>query len=279
MAVYAIGDIQGCFDELQGALKQIKFKPHKDKLWFVGDLVNRGPKSLETLRFVKDLGDAAITVLGNHDLHLLAMAFGTKKHSKKDTLQDILEAPDADELLHWLRHRPLMHHDKDLGYAMIHAGLPPEWDIATAQRCAREVEVVLQGANYSDYFTHMYGDQPDHWDEALEGMQRYRFITNCFTRLRMCSKPGQLLLHHKGSPESCEDNAKPWFQIKNRASRGQKILFGHWSTLGYLHENDVWALDSGCLWGGELSILRIDKNKPIATHFDCPGQQNPTKFA
>lgn len=279
MATYAIGDIQGCYDELRNALDSIKFDPSKDSLWFVGDLVNRGPKSLEALRFIKSLDKAAICVLGNHDLHLLAMAYGEKKHSKKDTLLDVLNAPDSEELLTWLRHQPLMHHDKKLGFNMIHAGLPPQWDIETALSCAHEVEKVLRGPDHKDYFVNMYGNEPDTWSKKLSGMERHRFITNCFTRLRMCTPEGQLRLKYKGIPGDECDQCTPWYKAAKRKTAKDKIIFGHWSTLGYVEENNVWALDTGCLWGGSLTLLRIDKKHPKPHHFNCPGQQSPEQFA
>lgn len=279
MAVYAIGDIQGCFDELQAALDSIAFDPQKDQLWFVGDLVNRGPKSLEVLRYIKNLGNAAISVLGNHDLHLLAMAFNKKKQGSKDTLKTVLKAPDAEELLHWLRHRPLMHYSKALNFVMIHAGLPPQWDITTAAQCAREVEAVLQGKNYRKYFKHMYGDLPDLWDDSLTGMDRHRFITNCFTRLRFCDLNGRLAVDQKGPPcKKTRAKYVPWFEAKNRKSRETQIVFGHWSTLGYYQANKTWAIDSGCLWGGNLTLLRIDLPHPKAIHFPCQAQQDPNLF-
>jgi bis(5'-nucleosyl)-tetraphosphatase (symmetrical) len=199
VAVYAIGDIQGCFHELQHLLTQLRFDPAQDRLWFAGDLVNRGPHSLETLRFVRNLGPAALTVLGNHDLHLLAVASVPSKLKAKDTLHPILDATDRDELLDWLRHQPLLHHDTDLGYTLVHAGLPPQWDLKQAQQCAHEVETQLRSANYADFFSHMYGDEPTQWSDTLTRWDRLRFITNCFTRLRYCDAEGHLALSYKGA--------------------------------------------------------------------------------
>ncbi len=190
MAIYAIGDIQGCFDELQALLDQIGFDAGRDQLWFTGDLVNRGPKSLETLRFVKGLGRSAVTVLGNHDLHLLAVAYGHGKKLAKDTLKPILKAKDGDELIDWLRHRPIMHYDKKLDTAMVHAGLPPQWDLETARSCAGELEAVLRGDAYMDFIANMYGNKPKRWKKSLEGIDRLRFITNAFSReggVRSCN--------------------------------------------------------------------------------------------
>src|SRR5262245_31421333 len=198
MAVYAIGDLQGCYTELRQLLDTIRFDPAKDRLWFVGDLVNRGPESLECLRFVKSLGDRAIVTLGNHDLSLLMIMAGVKQLTGHHTTGDVLRAKDRDELFDWLRHRPLLHHDPDLDYVMIHAGLPPQWDLATAKRCARELEERLRGNNYPQYFHAMYGDMPDLWSEDLRDAERWRFITNCFTRMRYCTREGRLNLKAKG---------------------------------------------------------------------------------
>ena len=272
MATYAIGDIQGCYDELQRLLERLDFSETRDQLWFVGDLVNRGPNSLEVLRLVKSLGDAAVTVLGNHDLHLLALAHGNPKHKHSSNLNDILGAPDRDELIYWLRHRPLLHRDKKLAFTMIHAGLPPQWTMKTARACAREVENVLRGDQHVEYFLDMYGNEPRIWDQDLQGMARWRFITNCFTRLRFCAPDGSLQLQRKGAPDSDTHKHVPWFAHPQRASRKKRILFGHWSTLGFNASHNTWALDTGCLWGGKLTALRID---PHALQLPCPGQRDP----
>jgi bis(5'-nucleosyl)-tetraphosphatase (symmetrical) len=278
MAVYALGDIQGCYDELRSLLELLHFDPAQDRLWFVGDLVNRGPKSLETLRFVKGLGEAAVSVLGNHDLHLLALAAGNHKHRDASSLDPVLDAPDRDELLHWLRHRPLLHRDPQLGYTMLHAGLPPEWDLDTATTCARELEQALQGDDHLAYFLDMYGNQPSRWGPSLAGQDRLRFITNCFTRLRYLTADGSLALKEKGPPGSQQQGHLPWFEHPARRSRGERILCGHWSTLGYLAQDDVWALDTGCLWGGSLTALRIDREEPVPVHMPCRGQQDPRHY-
>jgi bis(5'-nucleosyl)-tetraphosphatase (symmetrical) len=279
MAVYAIGDIQGCHEELQRALESIAFDPGSDRLWFVGDLVNRGPDSLQVLRFVRGLGDVALTVLGNHDLHLLALAAGNRKHKEDSGLHQVLAAPDRDELLHWLRHRPLAHHDPGLDFLLIHAGLPPEWDLETTLRCAREVEEVLRGDGHVEYFMQMYGNKPNRWDERLQGMERWRFITNCLTRLRFCEADGSLALKEKGPPGSQAWGRIPWFEHPLRRTRGQRIVFGHWSTLGYRTEHNVWALDTGCLWGGALTLLRLDASPPEPFSSPCAGWQDPARFA
>jgi bis(5'-nucleosyl)-tetraphosphatase (symmetrical) len=278
MSIYAIGDIQGCYDEFQRLLDLIEFNPVTDKLWLAGDIVNRGPKSLEVIRFVKSLGSSAITVLGNHDLHLLALSQGNQRHYKHGSLNDILHAPDRDELIHWLRHQYVMYHHKALGYSLLHAGLPPQWDITTALLRARELEVVLQGAGFHDFCQEMYGNEPIQWSDELTGMNRLRFITNCFTRLRYCTLDGKLALREKGSPGSQASGKVPWFAVPGRASRDDPIIFGHWSTLGYYNTHNVWAIDTGCLWGGQLTALQIRKKKkakPI--HLPCPGALKPGK--
>lgn len=278
MAIYAIGDVQGCHDELLKLLEQISFTPEKDRLWFTGDLVNRGPKSLEVLRFVKSLGDRAVTVLGNHDLHMLALSQGNRSHYKHGTLDEILHAPDRDELIDWLRHRPLMYHHDKRGFSLIHAGLAPQWDLATAMACARELEATLRGPGFHDFCQQMYGNQPDLWRDDLKGMQRLRFITNAFTRLRFCTHDGRLSLESKGNPSSQADSLLPWYQVPGRATGNDCILFGHWSTLGYRQIDNVWCLDSGCLWGGSLTALRLSKTRePEPLQLKCSGVLKPGK--
>ena len=272
MAVYAIGDIQGCYEQLQRLLELIAFDPTKDRLWFAGDLVNRGPDSLKVLRFVKSLGDSAVCVLGNHDLHLLAMSEQVDKHKDpNNSLEQVLTAPDRDELLHWLRHRPVMHRSSKRNFSMVHAGLPPQWDIPTALQCAAELETVLRSDDFHEYCQQMYGNLPDLWGQELTGMERLRFITNCFTRMRYCRADGSLSLKESGAPGSKSSSLTPWFKMPTRASRDERILFGHWSTLGYGRYNNSWSLDSGCIWGGALTALRIRKRKdPQPTHLKCP---------
>ncbi len=272
MSVYAIGDVQGCYDDLRRLLDRIKFEPEKDKLWLAGDLVNRGPGSLETLRYVKGLGNRAICVLGNHDLHLLSLGYCRTNRKKSPTLNPVLAAKDRDELLDWLRRRPLMHRSRKLKFSMIHAGLPPQWKISTALKLAKEVEQVLQGASFREFLTEMYGDQPRCWSDRLTDMQRLRFITNCFTRLRYCDPWGNLALKEKGIPGTQPAPYLPWFQIPKRASRRERIVFGHWSTLGYHRSDNIWALDSGCVWGGSLTALKLRRAKAPKTYrIQCPG--------
>ncbi len=261
MAVYAIGDIQGCCDEFEQLLGIIKFDAARDRLWLTGDLVNRGPRSLDTLRLVKSLGDAAITVLGNHDLHLLALALDPQARRKsKDTLDEILGAHDRDELLHWLRHRPMLHHDAALGRTLIHAGLPPQWNLRLAQSCARELETVLRDLPRArELFQHMYGDEPDQWRDDLHGFARLRFITNCLTRLRVCTDSGRLKLKYKGAADKLDAGLYPWFRAPKRRTRDDRIICGHWSALGFHNADNVLALDTGCVWGGTLCAVRLDK--------------------
>lgn len=274
MAVYAVGDIQGCYRELRRLLDVLRFDPSTDRLWLTGDLVNRGPQSLETLRFVRGLGTAAVSVLGNHDLHLLAAATHAEKLKPQDTLDEILNAPDRDELLDWLRRLPLLHHDAQLGYTLIHAGLPPQWDLASAAACAHEVEAQLRSDRYADFFAHMYGNEPTQWSDGLRGWDRLRFITNCLTRLRYCGTDGRIALAHKGAPGTQPPGLLPWFEIRDRRSRDLKLVFGHWSTLGDRSDPGIYALDSGCVWGGKLTALRLDGD-PVWTRLPCPGARVP----
>lgn len=276
MSTYAIGDIQGCYDELRRLLDKADFDPTEDTLWCVGDLVNRGPDSLAVVRWIKALGEQAVVVLGNHDLHLLAVALADARLSKKDTLEAILAAPDRDELLHWLRHRPLLHHSEKKGFTMIHAGLPPQWDLAQAQSCARELEAVLRGPDHVAFLRQMYGNEPGRWSDRLSGLERLRFITNCFTRLRWCTADGELLLKEKGGLEQPNPEALPWFRVPGRRTRDDRILFGHWSTIGFLAEHNCWALDSGCVWGGRFSAVRVRRKKPLQLiELDCAGYLAP----
>lgn len=274
MAIYAIGDVQGCFEQLQILLAKINFQPQQDTLWFVGDIVNRGPDSLRTLRFIRSLGNHAITVLGNHDLHLLAVANGRGIAHKKDTLQDILNTPDRDELLDWLSQRPLMHYNKQLDVCMVHAGIHPEWTIAQALDYAGEVEAVLQSNNGHEFFHHMYGDKPHNWSAQHTGWERLRFITNVFTRMRYLDKnTGALTLKDKAAPGHQPDNIIPWFSIPNRQTASSHIVFGHWSTLPNPGLPYLYPLDTGCLWGGKLTALEINHDMKHWIQLDCPQAQ------
>jgi bis(5'-nucleosyl)-tetraphosphatase (symmetrical) len=259
MAIYAVGDVQGCAAELDTLLGKLNFDPAHDRLWFVGDLVNRGPASLEVLRFVSSLGDAAITVLGNHDLHLLALARGHAPMRDSDAaLQPVLAAPDRERLLDWLQSRSMLHHDPDLGVTLLHAGLPPQWDTALARRCAGELEAALRSDHSGRLFDAMYGNLPDLWRDDLDGTDRLRFITNALTRLRACDSAGRMLLRFKGPVAQLPAGVLPWFRVPGRRSSGERIVCGHWSALGYLDADGILALDTGCVWGGTLTAQRID---------------------
>ncbi len=256
MATYAIGDLQGCFTELQQLLEKIQFEPGADKLWLVGDLINRGPDSLATLRWVKSMGDSIRCVLGNHDLTLLVVAAGIMPPHRNDTIHDILAAPDREELLHWLRHQRLLHTEN--GFAMVHAGLLPQWSIAQAQLLAGEVEAALQGDRHPAFIAQMYGNNPNHWEDELDGLSRLRVITNAMTRMRFCTPQGEMEFAHKGNPDQPPAGYMPWFKVPERASQDATLICGHWSALGLRVENNFIALDSGCLWGGQLSAVRLE---------------------
>ena len=250
MATYAIGDVQGCFDELRQLLDRFKFAS-QDRLWFVGDLVNRGPKSLQVLRFVRALCERAITVLGNHDLHLITQYEGFERPRKDDTFQDVLAAPDAKDLVDWLRRRPMMHVEG--GFAMVHAGLLPQWSIGKARSLAAEAESALAGPDYRSFLTHMYGSKPDEWSDALGGWDRLRVIVNAMTRLRFCTPQGRMEFQAKGKKPPAGYSA--WFDLRNDA---QTVICGHWSALGLKLTDKLAALDSGCVWGARLSALRLE---------------------
>ncbi|KHT65540.1 bis(5'-nucleosyl)-tetraphosphatase [Photobacterium gaetbulicola] len=256
MSTYLVGDIQGCLDDLRQLLDTAGFNPHQDQLWLTGDLVARGPQSLETLRFVKSLGQQATTVLGNHDLHLLAVAEGIAKNKAKDKLQAILDAPDSDELLHWLRHQPLLAEHPTLSFVMTHAGIPPQWNLKQARKRAKEVERVLQGDNYRWLLKNMYGNGPDTWSADLKGIARYRYTINAFTRMRFCYPDGRLDMACKLSPqEAASDQLVPWFALA-RPEMGKKMIFGHWAALMGYEDDKVIGLDTGCVWGNSMTLLR-----------------------
>ena len=260
MANYIVGDIQGCFDELKLLINTINFDSTKDTLWFAGDLVARGPKSLETLRFVKSLGASAKTVLGNHDLHLLATSIGARAVNPKDKTEGILSTTDRDELLHWLRHQPLLLEHEE--FVLSHAGISPQWNLAMAREAAKEVETVLKSDDWQWLVTNMYATAPDAWSEKLKGIERYRYIINAFTRMRYCFFDGRLDTHNKQPPQELEDkNITPWFELPIRHKLDKIILFGHWAALqGYQDEN-VIGLDTGCVWGNELTVIRWEDKK------------------
>ena len=267
MAHFAIGDLQGCLDTLKQLLLKIEFDPNKDSLWFTGDLVNRGMQSLETLRFIKNLEGNHQIVLGNHDLHLLALAHEAHPGWQEDTISEVLTANDRDELIHWLIQKPLLHHDEKLGYTLVHAGLAPSWTLATAKSLAREVEIVLKSSDAKYFFQHMYGNLPDLWDPTLTGFDRLRCITNYFTRMRLCYPDGRLELKHKGTIETAKNELLPWFKVPNRANANDNILFGHWAALGGVTNTPhAFALDTGCVWGYTLTAMRLEDQ----TRFSVP---------
>lgn len=271
MAIYAIGDLQGCYGPLLRLLDKLHFDPAQDRLWFAGDLVNRGRHSLETLRLVRSLGEAAVCVLGNHDISLIAVFHGLRK--PHPSLQALLAAPDYAELVQWLAHRPLLHVDPALGYAMSHAGIPPQWDIATAQACAHEVEQRLRSADVVPWLAQVYGDQPDRWQPELAGSDRHRYILNALTRMRYCRPDGSLDFLAKGSPQDTSAVQRgelvPWFAHPMRCAPKMRILFGHWSTLGYYTGHGVTALDGGCVWGGQLHAVRLDDGGQQPSFVGC----------
>ena len=267
MATWVIGDVQGCLADLDGLLAKIRFDPGRDRLWLTGDLVNRGPDSLGVLRRVKGLGEAALTVLGNHDLHLLACRFVPHNKPKhKDTFGDVLRAPDCDELLDWLRRQPLLHHDAGRALTLVHAGLAPAWTLATAKACAAEAEAVLRGPDFRNFLAGMYGNLPARWSPALTGIERLRFIVNCLTRIRFVSRDGELDLQAKGAPGSVP-GLVPWFGLSGRRSQRQRVVFGHWSTLRLTREEEaryrVVPLDTGAIWGGTLTAWEAGSGQRV----------------
>jgi len=253
MSTYAIGDIQGCFDEFQLLLKKMAFDPGSDKLWLAGDLINRGPDNQAVMDYVMSLGDSATCVLGNHDLHFIAVANDLKTVSRSDTLDDLLSSTNCQDYVNWLRKQPLIHLDPDLGYAMVHAGIPPHWSLDEAKSRAVEVESCLTAEFYRDFLAVMYGNEPSSWSHSLTGYDRLRIITNYFTRLRFCKADGQLELTHKTT--AAPAGFAPWFTF-DRGNMDQKIVFGHWAALeGNTDRKDIIALDTGCVWG--LSLIHI----------------------
>lgn len=271
MSTYAIGDVQGCHDELQALLRKVRFDAGRDRLWFTGDLVNRGPKSLKVLRFVRDLGDRAVVVLGNHDLHLAAAAINGKLRPK-DTLDKVLKATDRDELLDWLRRRPLLHVQGD--WVLVHAGLPPQWSVDDAQEICRDAERALRSRRADAFLAEgMYGDLPDRWTPALRGRDRLRFVINCCTRLRTCTPEGHINLKYKGPPGDTPDGLIPWFSVPGRRSASSTVLFGHWSALGrvYWPEHRVYGLDTGVVWGRKLTALRLEDRKTFSVRSGVEG--------
>ena len=277
MSRYAIGDVQGCCAELRSLVARLNFSADRDRLWFVGDLVNRGPCSLEVLRYVRALADNAIVVLGNHDLHLLAVAFGSRRKRKSDTLDEILQARDRDELLEWLITRPLLHFDTQHRDLLVHAGLVPQWTVAAALELAREVEEVLR-TDPRAVFDHMYADEPNQWSDDLAGAERWRFAINVLTRLRVCTADGRIDLKMKGKPPDADAGSatafRPWFELGGRHSRDARTVFGHWSALGLVLAKGIVGLDTGCVWGGALTAFDLDSERPPIS-VPCGGYQTP----
>jgi bis(5'-nucleosyl)-tetraphosphatase (symmetrical) len=275
MARYAIGDVQGCCAELVQLLAKLRFNEQRDTLWFVGDLVNRGPDSLGTLQLVKSLGANAVAVLGNHDLHLLAIALGGERAAKRgDTLDDVLGARDKNALLEWLVTRPLAHFDTERSDLLIHAGLVPAWSATHAIELASTVERELHERPEA-LLRNMYGNKPDRWQDTLTGDDRARFIINALTRMRFCTADGRVDLKQKGGPDSVAKPFAPWFEHANRASRDTRIIFGHWSTLGLLRRDDLLALDTGCVWGGALTAIDLDDPERPPIQIECAGYRAP----
>lgn len=256
MATYVIGDVQGCHATLMRLVQRLRFDPESDRLWFVGDLVNRGPQSLQVLRWVRDLGETATVVLGNHDLHLLALADGLRQAHPQDTLQQVLDAPDRDELIHWLRHRPLLHRRPP--YLMVHAGLLPCWTEELAAQAAQAVESALQGSEAAELLRWFQKGDAVVWNDNLQPAERLRVSLAALTRLRTCTRDGRLCLEYAGPPAEAPDDCHPWFSLPGRRSHDTVVLFGHWSRLGLLQTPHAIGLDTGCLWGGTLSAIRLE---------------------
>ncbi len=272
MSIYAIGDVQGCHGALLRLLDTLRFDPVRDQLWFAGDLVNRGPESLQTLRFVMSLGSGAVSVLGNHDLHLLARAAGGKA-GRLDSLDAVLAAEDREALLYWLRHCPLLHEAQ--GWALAHAGIAPVWTLADARRAARAAEAVLRGHDHAAFLNQMYGDEPRAWSQARTADEQLRYTINAFTRMRYCKPDGALEFRAKGRPGTQPAPLLPWFALPTRQPIDADILFGHWSTLGQVHwpQHRIWGLDTGAVWGGQLTALNLETRE--LTAIECPEYRRP----
>ncbi|MDN3546260.1 symmetrical bis(5'-nucleosyl)-tetraphosphatase [Kinneretia asaccharophila] len=270
---YLIGDLQGCCDAFERLLATLDFSPSRDRLYLLGDLVNRGPASLATLRRLQGLGGAATCLLGNHDLHLLAMAAGVRKPHKGDTAQEILSAPDREALLDWLRQQRMACFAQ--GWLMVHAGVLPAWSTEQTLDLAAEVEALLRGPELAEFLPQMYGNEPERWDEGLRGVPRLRCIINALTRLRFCDAQGRMDFKTKDGADAAPPGYMPWFDVPGRRSAGTPIAFGHWSTLGQLLRPDLAALDTGCVWGGQLSALRVDGGRRELIQVECAQAQVP----
>jgi len=270
MSKYIVGDIQGCFDSLQALLKKVDFDPKNDTLYCVGDLVNRGPKSLKTLRFLKDLGDSCRVVLGNHDLHLISLYYGIRSGSKKDTIEKLLNSSDAKRLIKWLRLQPLMIYDEADRFVISHAGIYPKWDIKTALDHSSDFSAALKGADFKKTLKKMYGNEPSQLTSHSDDLAKLRFTVNSFTRMRFCNNNGDLSFIEKGAPNlrtplsEIEHDNLAWFRLPNKRPKEVKFFFGHWSSLGLYQHDNVFSLDSGCVWGNKLSLYDFDNNKFIS---------------
>jgi bis(5'-nucleosyl)-tetraphosphatase (symmetrical) len=270
---YLMGDVQGCCDAFERLLAEIGFSPSRDHLVVVGDLVNRGPDSLGTLKRLRAFGDAVTCLLGNHDLHLLAVAHGVRKPRKDDTLDDILGSKKREEWLDWLRQRRMAHRLD--GWLLVHAGVVPQWDADQTLALAAEIEAQLRGPGLQDMLNTMYGNEPAQWSDTLQGPERWRFIINVLTRIRFCTLDGELDLKIKEGADAAPPGFKPWFDVAGRRSQGTPIAFGHWSTLGRIDRSDLLALDTGCVWGGQLSAVRIDGGRREWVQVKCAQAQRP----
>lgn len=257
MATYIVGDLHGCFEEFQRLLAKANFDPAQDEIWLTGDLIARGEDSLGCLRFLKNLGSRAQTVLGNHDLHLLSTLHGIKRPKTNDKVQAIFEAEDREDLQNWLRNQPLMAQHPVHKFVVVHAGITPEWDLATATQCAREAEAILRSEHYVDYLAQMYDSQPDRWSPDLQGIERWRYTVNVFTRMRFCYANGRLDFDCKLPVAEAHEGLIPWFELDNPLFDEQSILFGHWASLmGHCSRPNIYALDTGCAWGSHLTMIR-----------------------
>ena len=271
--IYLIGDVQGCDEELGLLLARLDFSPSRDRLVLLGDLVNRGPASLAVFQRVAALGDAAVCLLGNHDLHLLAVAHGARGLHRGDTFADVLNAPDAPHWLSWLAHQPLAH--VEAGWLCVHAGVVPQWTPQDVLRLAQEVQGLLQSADLGRFLHQMYGNEPAQWSDQLSGDARARFIINTLTRLRFCTDQGVLDFKTKDGAGAAPPGFRPWFQVPNRATAAQPMAFGHWSTLGLVNEATVLATDTGCVWGGSLTAVRVDGGRREVIQVPCSQMQVP----
>ena len=265
MPTYAIGDIQGCAAEFAALLEEVAFHPKRDRLWLLGDLINRGPDSLAVMLRIMALEECVVTVLGNHDLHFLAIWYGGHTPNAGDTLDALLAAPEAPDIARWLRRQRFFHQDRALGYAMVHAGVPPGWTFADAAAASDELMAVLQAPNFVDYLRRLYGNQPDKLTAELSGMDRWRVLTNCFTRMRLLDAEGRLNFSHKGTLQEAPAGCAPWFAAAAEGLRGERLLFGHWAALqGRTGQDHIIALDTGCVWGRQLTALCLETGERIS---------------